>query len=195
MKHLVALALCTLAAAPAVAQGACPVAADLGRGIVIAFADGSSETFRPARPDVVAVTGRDPDGATYAMELGRGFHLLSWEAPGDPSSRVSYGYDMTPDRLPLPVAGGRWDWSRIEVQSVDGPRMEPQSHVYHPARRVDIGGCIYEAVEAEIAYATSDNYVESIIWLPGLGISYLYWNETADHPRDPVPAVAIRAGK
>jgi hypothetical protein len=185
----------TLLAQGAVAQTACPVAADLARGIRIDFADGGSETYRSAAvPGMVEVTGRDPDGATYRMQLGGGFHLLRWEVPGDTASVIDYDYGLTPDQMPLPQPGASWH-TEVRVRAVDGPRDEAQDHRYGKTTQVTIGACTYTAVEAVIAYETSDNYIESVTWLPELGLGYLLWNESTDYSRNPVPAVGISAGK
>ena len=155
-----------LLAQGAFAQTACPVAGDLARGIRIDFADGGSETFRSAAtPGLVDVTGRDPDGAPYTMQLGGGFHLIRWEVPGDASSIINYDYGLPPAQLPLPQPGATWR-SEVHVTAPEGAREEPQDHRYGKTTQVTIGGCTYTAVEAVIAYATMDNYVESVTWLP-----------------------------
>jgi len=194
MKHVVAAVLATCAAGPVLAQAGCPVAADLARGITIELANGGTEVYRQSAPGVVSVAGRDPDGSTYAMELGQGFHLLMWEVPGDPSSRLTYDYGMAFTALPVPVANGRWQ-TPVRVNGIDGARSEPQVHTYGPMVPVTIGNCTYDSFEGQIAYETSDNYVESIVYIPALGIGYLLWNESTEYARDPLPAVGIRAGK
>jgi len=197
MKALVlaAFSAAVLLSQAAVAQTACPVAADLARGIRIDFADGGSETYRSAAtPGVVDVTGHDPDGSTYMMQLAGGFHLLRWEVPGDVSSVIAYDYGLPPAQMPLPQPGASW-YTEVHVTAAEGPREEPQDHRYGKTTQVTIGGCTYTAVEAVIAYATSDNYVESVTWLPELGLGYLLWNESTDYTRSPVPATGISAGK
>lgn len=192
-KVLSAAALCLLAC-PAWAQSGCPVAADLARGITVGFADGSAELFRQAAPGIVAVTGDSADGSRYAMQLGQGFHLLEWMPEGDPTGRVAYDYGMAPAALPLPQPGGSWNVP-ARVTDAGGVRAETQTHSYGVVNMLMIGTCAYEAIEATIAYDTADSYVESIVYLPELGLSYLQWNESADYDRDLVPAVSIRAGK
>lgn len=179
---------------PAMAQTGCAVAADLGRGITVTFADGSTEIFRQAAPGIVQVTGDGSDGTRYGMQLAQGFHLLEWMPEGDPSGRVAYDYGMPAAAMPLPQPGGGWTVP-ARVTDSGGARAEAQTHSYGPAQTLMIGTCGYTMIEATIAYATSDNYVESIIYLPELGLSYLLWNESADYARDPIPAVSIRAGK
>lgn len=181
-------------AVPAMAQTGCPVAADLTRGITIGFADGSSEVFRQAAPGIVMVTGTAADGTGYVMQLGQGLHLLQWAPQGDPDGRVSYDYGMPPAVLPLPQPGGGWSVP-ARVSDIGGARAETQTHSYGAAQMLMIGTCGYEMIEATIAYDTGDNYVESIVYLPDLGLSYLQWNESDDYARDLVPAVSIRSGK
>lgn len=190
-----AFALCAfLVAGPALAQGSCPTGTDLDRGIRIEFPDGTSETYRRVGEGVVNVLGRETDGHTYTMSLGRGFHLLSWEAQGDPGSRIAYDYGVAPESLPLPAPGTRWR-TAVTVTTVDGTRQEPQTHAYGALTPVTIGGCTYRSIESIIAYATKDHYAESVIFLPDLGFGYLLWNEADGMERSPVAPVAIRAGK
>lgn len=194
MIRLVAALCAILPAGAALAQTGCPTAADLDRGISIEFPDGGSETYRRTAPGLVSAVGREANGSTYTMALAQGFHLLFWEASDDPSSRVSYDYGVAPQAMPVPTAGGRWR-TAVTVTASDGTRQEPQTHAYGALVPVTIGNCTYQSIEGVIAYATTDNYVESVIYLPELGFGYLLWNEADDMARSPIAPVAIRAGK
>ncbi|MCC7321362.1 MAG: hypothetical protein IT542_10350 [Rubellimicrobium sp.] len=198
MRHLTAIALTTsltaLGAGPILAQTACPVAGDIARGITITFSGGGSESFRQTEPGLVLVAGRNPDGTTYTMQLAQGFHLLSWQDTGDPTSLIEYDYAMAPAQMPVPVAGQHHEFA-VQKTTLDGTFSEPQVHTYGPPITVDMGGCRYQAFEGLIRYATTDNYTENVVFIPDLGFGYLLWNESDGNPRDPQPAVEIRTGK
>lgn len=187
-------ALLAFQAGAALAQGACPTADDLARGIRIDFADGSFETFRDPGIGLVTVEGEDSEGYGYMMELGKGLHLVSYanmvDGTVDFGSRLDYDYGVALQDLPEPVAGGRWA-SAVTVRDVSGTRSEPQNHVWSDVTVIDIGGCSYDMIEALIAYKTGDGYRESVHYLPALGIGYLYWNESDTMEAFPVEAVRI----
>jgi hypothetical protein len=201
MTRILPLLTLILAPLPLAAQQSCPTAADLDRGIRITFADGGTETFRRADPGVIAVTGREPDGSGFNMDLAQGLHLLMWEATTggqpDAASRITYDYaGQPPTALPLPEAGRKWR-TEVRVEDADfGPRDEPQSQVYGRLSQIEIGACSYVAIEVTISYATSDQYRETLRWLPDLGLAYLVWNESVDMSPIPVEATGIaRVGK
>jgi hypothetical protein len=200
MTRIFAAALCLFAAAPGalMAQAACPTAADLDRGIRVTFEDGGTETYRNSSLAVVAVTGRDPDGLGFEMDLARGIHLLYWEGTNNGQLEGApnlYDYGLAPADLPLPVAGKGWS-SDVTVTGPDGARAEPQTHRYGPLSSIAIGDCQYDMMELTISYATPDNYVEMLRWLPELGIAYLVWNEADGMDRFVAEATQImRAGK
>lgn len=191
----IALVLALAAAETAMAQAGCPTGADLGRGIRVEFADGSTETFRDLGGGMIMVDGVDQDGFGYQMELGHGLHLMSYaNADGnvvDTQSKITYDYGLPVEALPLPTPGGRWS-TPVTVLDQYGTRSEPQTHVWSQVSRVDIGGCSYDMIEAVISYKTGDGYRESVEYLPQLGMGYLVWNESDTMTRNPVRPVAIR---
>jgi hypothetical protein len=197
----ITLALC-LTGLPglAVAQAACPTGADLERGIRITFADGGTEIFRAAGPGLITVTGEEPDGTGFLMDLGQGVNLIYWEATESgrgTGDYLSYDYNgLAPADMPVPRPGGKGWQSDVTVTTPDGSRSEPQRYIYGPMSTVGIGDCQYDMMEIEITYETSDNYHEMVRYLPELGLSYLVWNEADGMPRVPIEATAIvRAGK
>jgi hypothetical protein len=186
---------------PALAQQACPTAADLDRGIRVTFADGGVETYRNAGPGVVHVVAVETDGSGAEMDLGQGIHLLSWQATSsgvaDPSTRQDYNYNgVAPADLPRPSPGGKGWSSPVTVTAPDGTYDEPQRHSYGPLTAVTVGQCSYQSIEVTISYATQDNYREMVRYIPDLGLGWLEWNEADGMERLPVAATAItRAGK
>jgi hypothetical protein len=187
-------ALLVVEAGAALAQAGCPTAADLARGIVLEFADGSVETFRNSGPELISVEGIDADGFGYLMELVKGLHLLSYanteNGVVDSNSRVVYDYGVDLAVLPLPEPGGRWA-SGVTATDVYDSWSEPQSHVWGQMSTVDIGGCSYDMIEALISYKTGDGYTESVEFLPQLGLGYLVWNESDNMDRYPIRPVRI----
>lgn len=191
--------LLALLATPAVAQTRCPTAADLATGIRVLFEDGSAETFRLGGPGLVEVAGREPDGARYRLSLAHGHHLLSFQAVAedgtpDPASLVTYDYGRPPSDLPLPEPLGRFS-SDVTVTDAGGPRQEPQMQAFGPLTAVTLGGCAFDAVEAAVAYDTPEGYTEGLLWLPGLGISILTWQQPGTDARVDFPLLSIGAGK
>jgi hypothetical protein len=198
MKTAIAALAITLLPGLAAAQAACPTAADLDRGIRVTFADGGTETFRNAASGLVSVAGRESDGLGFEMDLGQGFHLMSWEGTTNgqlDGAALRYDYGVGASDLPRPVAGKGWR-SEVTVTDINDVRSEPQTHRYGQISSIVIGDCTYQMMEIVIAYATGDNYVETLRYLPELGISYLVWNEADGMEPDPVEATQImRAGK
>lgn len=199
MKQLFAVVALTIVACPAFAQQTCPTAADLERGIRISFEDGGTEVYRNGAPGVQEVTGTEPDGAGFRMEIAQGTHLLLWEGTNngiaDPTSLLTYDYNgVAPENLPAPRPGKSFQ-TPVTATDSSGPRDEPQTQTYGAVSSISIGDCTFDMIEVTIAYATSDNYVEMLRYLPDLGIGYLLWNESDGMARQPVEATAISAGK
>jgi hypothetical protein len=80
----------------------------------------------------------------------------------------------------------------VTVTDQFGTRSEPQTHAWSEVLVVDIGGCLYDMIEAVISYKTGDGYRESVEYLPALGFGYLVWNESVGVERVPVRPVSIR---
>ena len=199
MKTLLAVALLTTMPSLATAQAACPVAADLDRGIRITFTDGGTETYRNGGVGLVSVTGRDTDGTGFEMELGRGVHLMYWEGIEDGAlsgfpARYDYAGVGASD-LPLPRPGKGWR-SEVTLTNADGSRPEAQTHLYGPVSTVLIGDCQYDMIEVVVVYDSADNYQETLRYLPELGLAYLVWNQAEGMEPRPAEATGIlRAGK
>jgi hypothetical protein len=199
MTRFLTTALLTLSAFPAFAQQGCPTGDDLARGIRISFEDGGTEVYRSGAPGVQEVTGTEEDGSGFRMEIAQGTHLLSWEGTNggvaDPSSLLTYDYNgVAPENLPAPRPGKSFQ-TAVTATDSSGPRSEPQNQTYGPLSSIAIGTCTYDMIEVTIAYATTDNYVEMLRYLPELGIGYLLWNESDSMTRQPIEATAISAGK
>ncbi len=184
--------------AAAAQTGACVTADDLGQGIVIDYADGIAETYRRLRPSVSSVTGVDGSETLYRLEIAQGTHLLNYVefagATPDEQTRQIYDYGQSPESLPVPTGGGRFN-PVVTVTSAGGTRTETQSQAYVEGEPLVFGACTYRVVDAVIAYETDDNYIESITYLPDLGIGFLAWSETDAGDAANNTIIGIRTGK
>lgn len=184
----------------ATAQGACPVAEDLSRGIRVTFDDGGTQSFRRAgEPGVVRIAGRAWDGSAYRMEVGQGLYVLTYVYLGadgmpDEASRVSYDYGMAPAELPVPAPGGRFQ-AVATMTDATGVFAQAISQAAGEVERREIGGCSYDVLPLGIAYDTVNAYTEGLDYLPELGIALLRWQEGSDIPRHDAAPVSIAVGK
>lgn len=174
MRCLIAVLFC-LAPTLGSAQN-CPTADDLARGIRVDRSGGYSEVFRAGGQGIIAVQGYIDRKYEYDLELAGGLQLLSYsgnvgETP-QPDDGLTYDYGLPLADLPGPVPNGRWQ-SAVTVTGIDGPFSEPQLYAYGPQEQISIGGCPYAIISATIAYQNDNNYIETIQFLPDLGISVL----------------------
>lgn len=154
----------------------CPTAVDLTKGIRVDRSGGYSEYFRNGAPGVISVEGFIDRKYEYDLELAGGLQLLSYsgnvgETP-EPDDGLTYDYGLPVAGLPGPVPNGRWQ-SAVTVTGIGGPFSEPQLYAYGPLQQISIGGCPYAMISATIAYQNDNNYIETIQFLPDLGISVL----------------------
>lgn len=174
--HLLLVLL--LAASPtlAAAQTACPTANDLTQGIRVDRSGGYTEIFRAGGQGIIAVEGTIDRKVEYNLELAAGLQLLSYsgnvgETP-DTEGDLTYDYGIPHADLPAPVPNGRWQ-SNVTVTAKSGPFSEPQLYAYGPLEQISIGDCPYAMILATIAYQNDANYIETVQYLPDLGISIL----------------------
>ena len=154
----------------------CPTANDLSQGIRVDRSDGYTEYFRAGGQGIVAVQGYIDRKYEYDLELAAGLQLLSYsgnvgETP-EPDGGFTYDYGKPHAELPGPVPNGRWQ-SAVTVTGVGGPFSEPQLYAFGPLEQISIGGCPYAMISATIAYKNNNNYIETVQFLPDLGISVL----------------------
>lgn len=194
MKLVFLLILGLSLTAPALVLATCPVPGDLAQGITVVFDDGGRETFREVRPGIVAVYGQDPDGSGYVMTLAQGFHLLETRDLDDLEGALTYDYGMAETALPVPRPGESRTLA-ARVTDANGTYDENQVQSYGKALPTDIGTCHYRAFEGLINYASGDNYVESILYLPELGFGFLQWSQSDVDGRNPMTAISIHTGR
>lgn len=174
MRFLIAVLTCLLPTLGS-AQN-CPTANDLIQGIRVDRSGGYTEIFRAGGQGIIAVEGMIERQHEYDLELSGGMQLLSYsgnvgETP-DTEGDLTYDYGLPHDDLPGPVPNGRWQ-SAVTVTAKSGPFSEPQLYAYGPMEQISIGGCPYAMIPVTIAYQNDNNYIETVQFLPDLGISVL----------------------
>ena len=196
-KTTIAVLACGWATA-GLAQSTCLSSDDLRSGVHLDYADGTTETYRMIGEATMSVDGYDAGEPYFRLEIAHGTHLLSYfavqDGRPDEASRQTYDYGVDPSALPVPVAGGRFN-TDVTVTASDGPRQEAQLQAYVAGEPLSVGGCTYQTLDVLIAYDTADNYMESIRFLPELGLGYLLWNQSDDGQSEENIVTAIRTGK
>lgn len=179
----------------ATAQTACPTVNDLTQGIRVDRSGGYTEVFRAGGQGIIAVDGYIDRKLEYQLELAAGLQLLSYsgnvgESP-DTEGDLTYDYGISIDNLPLPQPNGRWQ-SGVTVTAKSGPFAEPQLYAFGPLEQISIGACSYAMISATIAYQNPQNYIETVQYLPDLGISVLV--RQGDDSSDPTEFTIERIG-
>ena len=156
------------------AWAGCPVAADLDSGVRLLYENGTAELYRQQRPAVVAMTSTFSDGYESRAMLGQGVYLLEVvdlvAGEADPSSRVTYAFDMTPDAMPVPSPGAKWRARTI----VDRMDQEKLTASWDDAAKMVFGECAYTVIAGTMHYAAADySYTERLHFFPDLGFAYL----------------------
>lgn len=194
---LLAAALAFGASAATAQTSGCATMADLATGIIVDYADGISETYRSIAPGVSSVDGRDGSLQIYRLEIAQGTHLLNYveyyDGQADETTRQVYDYGMAPTSMPVPTDGGRFS-PQVTVTWQGDARGEFQVQAYAAGDPLVLGACTYQTVDAVIAYETDDNYIESITYLPELGIGYLEWSGTDGNRGIENTVIGIRTG-
>lgn len=171
MRFLLVLA-CT--ALPA--QAACPVAADLAKGIRFATEDGATETFTSDTPGLVASL-YDYEGVQTWTLLQHGIYLVEVSEAENgqpvPATKITFSFSDPVGGLPNPVDGG--GWSGV-VTTLDGDKTstETLSYSFGPTVTQVFGDCSYDTVPIEVSYPDRDPpFHEDLIFIPDLGLSVL----------------------
>lgn len=189
------LALLTLLPSLAAAQSSCPTANDLARGIRVDRSGGYSEVFRAGGQGIVAVEGFIDRQLEYALELSDGLQLLSYTGNVGPSpvtdDAMAYDYGVPHADLPLPTPNGRWQ-SAVTVTLNGETYPEPQLYAYGPLDQIMIGSCQYDMISVTIAYQNDANYIETVQYMPDLGIAVLV--RQGDDNGDPTEFTIDRIG-
>ncbi len=170
-------ALALAAAAGGAAAQPCPVAADLAGGIVFSVGEGEREVFRSLGAGRVEAVYHYGDGTQSRAVLGQGVYLLDRADILDgrvlADTRMRFDFPLTPDRMPVPLAGGGWT---VQVRVDDGAEIteEIQSYSFGPRTEYTIGGCTYAMIPIHLRYAPeNEGLLEVLHYLPQLGVAYM----------------------
>lgn len=177
-RWLVSCLLPCVAAAPVGAD--CPSAADLSTGIRVISATGESETFTTVAPDVVASVYDDGHGYANRVLMAQGVYLLELVdlENGDvvPETRLVYGHPQGPQAFPAPAPGTTYS-ATVTMREGSDVWPEAQGYVFGRPSRIAIGACGYDLIEVTVTYADAEDTVETVHYLPELGVSYLAASE------------------
>jgi hypothetical protein len=168
--------LVSLAAAPLMAQDACPTAEDLVGGITFELAEGATETYRDAGNSVIEVIYEDKEGYRSRTQLGKGLYLLEiidleGSAPL-PDTRTTYAHIFKPADMPPPQPEMVWA-SQVTTTGNDGLGQEVQDHRGGALSLLTVGRCRYETFRVTVTYDDDENSVDTLQYLPALGFALL----------------------
>ncbi|MEL7115107.1 MAG: hypothetical protein AAGP08_05865 [Pseudomonadota bacterium] len=172
------LAYLPLLLLPALAQAqeACPTAADLQAGIVFDIGEGEKEVYKDIGNGVIEVTYSDTEGFESRTLLGQGVYLLELVDLEDgqpvPISRTTYSHKLTPVDMPKPSPNSSWT---SEVVSLNDGNLEREvhDHRFGAAGNITLGACTYDKIRVTVHYDDGDNSVDTLEYLPDLGVGLL----------------------
>jgi hypothetical protein len=179
-----ALAIATCS--PALALASCPTADDLDGGIRVLSPDGEEEVFTRRSEHIVTAEYRYEDGEGSQSLLAQGIYIVQIvDVTGgalDTTSRLTYTYPLKPGAMPMPTPQLSWNIEALTFDS-NGVGREPQIIKFGDATRLTIGKCSYAMSPIVITFPDSDDYKETLYYLPELGLSLLA--EVQDQGEDP----------
>ena len=173
---LCALLLCALTG-PAMAQGDCPVAADLATGIRFGIENDETEVFTRISPTRLRSVYSTAPGSGSEVILARGLYVLqvrsfdNWKP--DAESMISHVFPMPDAELPLPVPGTTWEVIPTKTDGGDTTK-DRQLYTHGQSFSKTYGTCAYDVIPVTIRYPDlPGDYHETVHYLPELGLSYL----------------------
>lgn len=171
---------------PVQAQSACPVGADMSKGVRFQISSGETETFQRLGNGLIQGFFEIDNGNAIRTLLGKGVYLLEIIDFEDGSaimgSRTTYSFPSPPEDLPDPVAGGGWS---VTVAKLDRGEFGSEAQVYSfgSTTRQTYGTCGYDMIPIEIRYPDENDPKRRDIlhYLPEFQLSYLaeYHDEEA----------------
>lgn len=169
-----------LASVQGAAQTPCPTAADLDRGITIAFAD-RDITYRATAPGRLQVQVTTGDGHMSGdSELAFGLLPLRTRArfadPAIPPQDTVMTYGATDLATLLPPAPGTSFALAARLQDKGAGTSEEVVITVNAAQaaQVTIGGCTLAALPLSVQYdRPGHSYRAETLYLPDLGLSYV----------------------
>ena len=158
-----ALIICMSGSGASAADATCPTQADLGAGIRVDYADGSSVRYRTGDGGNVEITEVPDDGDAVLLQSRHGLYDLSaFSAPaagGEPAPVEMTEYDLAPDDLPLPEPATAWT-GRVTISTPDG-RRETMTvvYVFGAPETAEIGGCSYPSVNVKASFLGEGGWI------------------------------------
>ncbi|WP_218014035.1 hypothetical protein [Rubellimicrobium roseum] len=156
MRVLSALAALLVPAAPAAAD--CLGGDHLGRGVVVTFENGDRTTLRRLADGAIEVEERRAgEGAAMRYRSAFGVYFfeeveLDEDGAPVPGTRLEVLYPQDPLTLPPPAPGIVWS-GRTTNRFADGQeRAEIATVRFLEGEPLEIGGCSYRTVAAELRY-------------------------------------------
>lgn len=155
---------------------ACPVAADLARGIVVVMSDGTAWEYRSGAGDMVTARRRDADGGGM-LELARGqFWVQETDQRGRRASEWVYVEPLS--TLPDPAPGAVWTSDAYYIVRAartltdrDGwPTVTPRRLEWTGETELEIGGCPWQVVEGTLTNLAS-GFSDRLAYFADLGFS------------------------
>lgn len=163
-------------ASPVIAHAACPTQSDLAEGIGFDIAGGGTETYKALNNGVIEVVYSDSDGFSSRTMLGQGAYLLEVidldNGAPDPSTRITYSHVLAPEDMPVPRPNGGWV-SKVASMEGGSVTQEVQDHTFGPMGTLTVGACSYDTFEITVRYDDADESIDTIAYLPELGIGLL----------------------
>lgn len=177
------LALALLAAAPA--SAACLDESDLGRGVVVTYANGDSTLMRRGADGYVGVEERYANGdPTMRLRAHRGIYFvgevqLDERGAEVPGSRLEVRFAEDPATFPDPAPGVTWTGRGVNVFADGAERPETTTATFSAAPPLTLGDCTYEAVTADLRYdwGPDGGLTLRYLFLPEIGTGIILSNQ------------------
>lgn len=164
-------------------SASCPEAADLARGVVVGFEDGSRTLLKRLDNGAFLVDEAVPDDFPLRLHAYHGIYTVAEfdaEEPVSPAAVpiVTSSYSQDAATLPAPTAGGGWI-GQVTTLLDDGESWTDNltARVIE-APAVVLSGCSYETVRVELFYLAegtfdiNEIYTEVYTYLPVLGVGF-----------------------
>lgn len=184
------LASCLLAALPLASRAACFGPQDLGRGLTVQMQAGDSIDMRRTNTGLIAVTEHFQGDETSILFLGR--HGLYFTSEMDvvdgqprPETVLRIVFDPATGLPPPPVEGLTWSGRTTNIFADGFERPEIYSIKVSAGQPLDLSGCVYRTLRADIRYdwPDADDSLNLIyLYLPELDSAFLL---TSDPGADP----------
>jgi len=165
---------------------ACPTAADMQKGVVVAINDGTVEVHRSLANDLIVVDVTYPDGDIFQNTFLHGVFIntLSPVEGGviQPTKAWTYQYQTS---LPPPAPNTQGSFRAKTGSLIEGFFDEDTTYTWGPMTTMQIGACRYQMIEGRFSFVTGRYRSNEVInYLPELGTSFLMEYSDDEGERD-----------